>query len=70
MTPITPTMSLQAILDRLGAQGTTDREALIMREVLNDHMGGATLEDIPDEEWLRLMGLMEQRKLQGDPNML
>ncbi|PTA69820.1 hypothetical protein C8263_02080 [Deinococcus arcticus] len=62
-------MPLEPILDRMGAQTTTDREALIMRELLSEAHGGHALDELPEEEWLRLMGLMEQRKLQADPGM-
>ncbi|MBZ9711884.1 MULTISPECIES: hypothetical protein [Deinococcus] len=62
-------MPLEPILARMGAQTTTDREALIMRDLLSDAHDGHALDDLPEEEWLRLMGLMEQRKLQADPGM-
>ena len=62
-------ISDSAIRARLGEQASSDREVQLMREVLQEHAAGQAPDAISDDEWLRLVGLMEARKLQGDPNM-
>ncbi|GGR82328.1 hypothetical protein [Deinococcus sedimenti] len=56
-----------AIRGRLGEQASTDREVALMRDLLQ--ASGRTPDDLNDEEWMQMVGQMEARKLQDDPNM-
>ncbi|WP_189067415.1 hypothetical protein [Deinococcus radiotolerans] len=62
-------ISDDAIRARLGEQASSDREVQLMRDLLQEHAAGQSPDALSEEEWLRLVGLMEARKLQGDPNM-
>lgn len=62
---IDPTMSLDAILDKLGAQGASDYEASVMRDVLVRHFSGQELESLSEAEWLQAYGEMNAEKTTG-----
>ncbi len=65
---ISPNITDDAIRARLGEQASSDREVALMRDLLQ--ASGRTPDDLSDDEWLHLVGQMEARKLQDDPNMM
>lgn len=66
---ISRTMSLDPILDRMGREATSLREAEAMREVLLQRFDGQQLEAIGEHDWLEAMGKMEQIKQTGNEGM-
>ncbi len=66
---ISRTMSLDPILDRMGREATSLREAEAMREVLLQRFDGQPLEAIGEHDWLEAMGKMEQIKQTGNEGM-
>jgi Ser/Thr protein kinase RdoA (MazF antagonist) len=62
-------MELDPILDRMGREGASLREAEAMREVLVERYDGRELASIPEHEWLEALGRMEQIKQTGNEGM-
>lgn len=66
---ISRTMSLDPILERMGREATSLREAEAMREVLAEHYAGQDVSAIGEHDWLEAMGRMEQIKQTGNEGM-
>ncbi len=66
---ISRTMSLDPILDRMGREATSLREAEAMREVLAERFEGQDVTAINEHDWLAAMGRMEQIKQTGNEGM-
>lgn len=62
---ISATMSLDAVLEKLGPQNATDYEATVMRDVLVRNFDGQELESLSEAEWLRAYGEMNAEKTTG-----
>ncbi|AIZ46209.1 hypothetical protein QR90_15860 [Deinococcus radiopugnans] len=66
---ISRTMSLDPILDRMGREATSLREAEAMREVLSERYAGQDMAAIGEHDWLEALGRMEQIKQTGNEGM-
>ncbi|CAM3439006.1 hypothetical protein DESA109040_12640 [Deinococcus saxicola] len=66
---ISRTMSLDPILERMGREATSLREAEAMREVLAEHYAGQDVTAINEHDWLEAVGRMEQIKQTGNAGM-
>lgn len=66
---ISRTMSLDPILDRMGREATSLREAEAMREVLAERYAGQDVSAIAEPDWLDALGRMEQIKQTGNEGM-
>ncbi|WP_075830610.1 hypothetical protein [Deinococcus marmoris] len=66
---ISHTMSLDPILERMGREATSLREAEAMREVLAEHYAGQDVTAINENDWLEAVGRMEQIKQTGNAGM-
>ncbi|OLV19646.1 hypothetical protein BOO71_0002113 [Deinococcus marmoris] len=62
-------MSLDPILERMGREATSLREAEAMREVLAEHYAGQDVTAINENDWLEAVGRMEQIKQTGNAGM-
>lgn len=59
------TLTVGAVLERLGREGASDYEAQVMRAVLLEQYPGRDLETLSEPEWLRSFGEMNLRKTTG-----
>ncbi|MDV6373551.1 hypothetical protein [Deinococcus arenicola] len=66
---ISPTMSLDPIMERMGREATSLREAEAMREVLAEHHAGQDVSAINEQDWLTAVGQMELIKQTGNEGM-
>ena len=66
---ISRTMSLDPILERMGREATSLREAEAMREVLYERYAGQDVAAISEQDWLEAVGRMEQIKQTGNEGM-
>lgn len=66
---ISRTMSLDPILERMGREATSLREAEAMREVISERFEGQDVTAINEPDWLEAVGKMEQIKQTGNAGM-